>query len=127
MDDAQFIVGYKKLIAWQKADKLAHNVYDVTQIFPKSEMFGLTSQLRRAALSVPANIVEGYARASKNEFRRFLSIALGSLSEVEYFLTFSYKQKLIKEGEYVLILALKEECGRLVWGLHQSQKEIGNK
>jgi len=104
-------LGYKKLIAWQKADILAHEVYSLTQRFPKSEMFGLTSQLRRAALSVPANIVEGHSRLSKNEFHHFLSIALGSLSEVDYFLEFSFKQKLIEQEKYNSVLALREECG----------------
>lgn len=122
LNKPQASLGYKNLIAWQKSDELAHTIYFVTQTFPKAEIFGLTSQLRRAVLSVPANIVEGYARSSKNEFRRFLTIALGSLAEVEYFLDFSYKQKLIKQIEYNSILALKEECGRIIWSLHRSQK-----
>lgn len=113
--------GYRKLIAWQKADLLAHEVYRLTTTFPKSEMFGLTSQLRRAALSIPANIIEGYSRFSRNEFHHFLSIALGSLAEVGYFLEFSYKQKLIKELEFNSVLLLKEECGRIIWRLYQSQ------
>lgn len=118
----QISLGYKNLIAWQKSDELAHQIYFVTQTFPKTEIFGLTSQLRRAALSVPANIVEGYARDNKNEFRRFLTIALGSLAEVEYFLDFSNKQKLIKQTDYSSILELKEECGRIMWSLYRSQK-----
>lgn len=114
--------GYKKLIAWQKSDELARNIYRITLNFPKNEMYGLTSQIQRAALSVPANIVEGYARASKKEFHRFLSIALGSLAEVEYFLTFAYEQNLIKKVEFESTLSLKEECGRIIWRLYQSQK-----
>lgn len=114
--------GYKRIIAWQKADTLAQQVYAVTVSFPKTELFGLTSQLRRAALSVPANIIEGYARVNKNEFRRFLSIALGSLAEVEYFLDFSYKQKLIDNKDFKAIVTLKEECGRVIWSLYRSQK-----
>lgn len=116
------IFGYKKLIAWQKADLLARCVYKITSTFPKNELFGLTSQLNRAALSVPANIIEGYARLNRNEFRHFLSIALGSLAEVEYFLGFSYEQGLIKKSAYQEVLGVKEECGRLIWRLHQSQK-----
>ena len=77
-------VGYKKLIVWQKADELAYQVYIETRNFPKEEIYGITSQLRRAALSVPTNIVEGYGRQSKNELRRFTNIALGSLAEVKY-------------------------------------------
>lgn len=114
--------GYRKLIAWQKADLLAHKIYQITEVFPKSELWGLTSQLRRAALSVSANIIEGYARNSKNEFHRFLSISLGSLAEVEYFLDFAFKEKFIKKPEFDNVMDLKEECGRLIWGLYQSQK-----
>jgi four helix bundle protein len=113
--------GYQKLIAWQKSNFLAEKVYEVTTSFPKSEVFGLTSQLRRAALSVPANIVEGYSRNSKKEFHHFLSISLGSLSEVEYFLHFSFNQKLINPIDFNELTALKEECGKIIWKLYQSQ------
>jgi len=114
--------GYKNLIAWQKADLLAQEIYRVTQDFPKNEIFGIVSQLRRAALSIPANIIEGYARNSKKEFHRFLSIALGSLAEVEYFLEFSFKQDFIKKTEFNVIIDLKEECGRIIWKLYISQE-----
>lgn len=114
--------GYRKLIAWQKSDLLAHKIYEITETFPKSEIFGLTSQLRRAALSIPANIIEGYARVSKNEFHHFLSITLGSLAELDYFLDFAVKQKLLKEADFRNAFSLKEECGRLIWRLYQSQK-----
>ena len=117
-----FIVGYKKLIAWQKSDILAKKVYNATQDFPKSEIFGLVSQLRRAALSVPANIVEGYSRVNRNEFRRFLSMSLGSLAEVGYFVSFSHEQKFIGEEDFEELISMKEECGRLIWKLYQSQK-----
>lgn len=118
----QEVRGYRKLIAWQKANLLAEKVYETTNDFPKSEIFGLTSQLRRAALSVPANIIEGYARNSKKEFHRFLSIALGSLSEVEYFLQFSFKQRLISQADFTELMSLKDECGRIIWSLYRSQK-----
>lgn len=114
--------GYKKLIAWQKADELARKIYFVTHTFPKSELFGLTSQLRRASLSVPLNIIEGYGRNNRNEFRHFLSITLGSLAETEYLLTFVHQQKFLKDINYKSLIALKEECGRLIWRLYQSQK-----
>ena len=83
--------GYKKLIVWQKADVLAYQVYIETKDFPKEEIYGVTSQLRRAALSVPTNIVEGYGRQGKKELRWFINIALGSLAETEYLLDFSLK------------------------------------
>lgn len=114
--------GYKKLIAWQKADGLAHKVYDLTLSFPKVEQFGLTSQLQRAILSVPTNIVEGYSRNSKNEFHRFLSISLGSLAEAGYLLEFAYARKLIKESDFQEVNLLKEEAGRIIWKLFTSQR-----
>lgn len=115
-------LGYKKLIAWQKSDLLARTVYKLTAKFPKSELFGLTSQLNRAVLSVPANIIEGYARVNRNEFRRFLLISLGSLAEVDYFLSFSFDQKFITKSDFEEVMTVKEECGRIIWKLYQSQK-----
>lgn len=77
---------YRKIIAWQRAHELVLEAYKATRPFPPEERYGLTSQLRRAACSVPANIVEGSSRSSKREYLRFLQIAWGSLKEVEYFL-----------------------------------------
>ena len=74
---------YSELIAWQKAMDLVAMVYASTKTFPKEELYGLTNQLRRAAVSVPSNIAEGQGRKSRNEFVRYLSIAHGSLCEVE--------------------------------------------
>ncbi len=81
--------GYRKLLVWQKADEFAYQVYIVTKTFPKNEIYGVTSQLRRAALSVPMNIVEGYGRQGRNELKYFANIALGSLAEAEYLIDFS--------------------------------------
>lgn len=116
------LFGYKKLIAWQRADELAHKVYDLTLTFPKNELYGLTSQLQRACLSVPTNIVEGHARNSRKEFHRFLSIALGSLAETEYLLEFAYKRKLIEESKFQVICLLRAETGHIIWKLYISQK-----
>ena len=80
---------HKNLIVWQKADDFAFFIYKLTEKFPKSEIFGLTSQLRRASLSVPTNIVEGYARGGKEDFSRFLNISMASLSEAQYLLGFA--------------------------------------
>ena len=74
---------YRELIAWQKSMKFVTEVYLATQQFPNSELYGLTSQLRRAAVSVPSNIAEGQARCSQKEFHHFLSQAHGSLAEIE--------------------------------------------
>ena len=116
------LVGYKKLIAWQRAHQLARKVYDLTLTFPRNEQFGITSQLQRAVLSVPTNIVEGHARNSKNEFHRFLSIALGSLAETEYLLEFAYERKLIKEKEFEDVCLLRAETGHIIWKLYLSQR-----
>jgi len=74
---------YRNLEVWQKAIDLVESVYQLTKLFPSDERFGLTSQIQRAAVSIPANIAEGYGRKHKTEYRQFLSIAYGSLSELE--------------------------------------------
>jgi len=73
---------YRELICWQKAIELVKSIYKITKNFPQSEQFGLTSQLRRAAVSVPSNIAEGFGRGSNKDFRRFLDISRGSLFEL---------------------------------------------
>lgn len=102
---------YQKLIAWQKADLLAKEVYKITTKFPKDEIYGLTSQLRRAILSVPLNIIEGYARNNRKEFKNFLRIAYASLIETEY----------LELKDYQNILEFRKECGAVLWRLLQSQ------
>ena len=77
------VQSYRELIVWQKAIDLVVAIYRITQSFPREEAFGLTSQLRRAAVSIPSNIAEGQGRRSAKEFQRFLDIARGSLQEVE--------------------------------------------
>src|SRR6476469_9838861 len=80
---------YTKIEAWRRADDLTVAVYESTRSFPREEMYGLTSQLRRASYSVPANIVEGASRESKKDDLHFLYIARGSLSETQYFIHLS--------------------------------------
>jgi four helix bundle protein len=75
---------YERLLAWQECHRLVLEVYRVTQTFPRHELYGLTSQARRAAVSAAVNIVEGSAKKGPAEFRRFLDISLGSLSELAY-------------------------------------------
>ena len=74
---------YRELIVWQKSMDLVTQVYRLTRLFPREELYGLTNQIRRAAVSIPSNIAEGQARQSTAEFRNFLSIAQGSLAELE--------------------------------------------
>ena len=112
--------GYTKLLVWQKADELAYQVYMATKTFPKEEMYAMTSQLRRAALSVPTNIVEGYARQGKREFRQFVNIALGSLAEARYLLGFCLRLKYVTLQEHQQLHAQAEEVGRLLWKFYES-------
>ena len=105
------IKGYKKLKVWQKADELALAIYIESKKFPKEEIYGITSQLRRAALSVPTNIVEGSGRQNKKEFRQFVNIALGSLAETEYLLEFCFKLDYLGEESYSNLEELRKEIG----------------
>jgi four helix bundle protein len=108
---------YKDLIAWQKAMKLVKAVYQVTQSFPREERYGLTNQLRRAAVSVPSNIAEGQARFSQKEFRHFLSQARGSLVEIETQLLISEDLGYLPEKSAQLLLQAAAELGGILNGL----------
>lgn len=98
-------------------DTLVHRIYDETESFPKTEVFGLTSQLRRAALSVILNYIEGYARQRKQVLKNFLEIAYGSLKETKYLIHFSYKRKYLKEVKYQELITYTEEIGKMLWGI----------
>jgi len=105
---------YHKLFVWQKAHNFVKEIYKITDDFPKRELFGLTSQLRRAAVSVPANIVEGHTRTSRKDFLRYLNIALGSLTECEYYLELTLELNFIREEDYLKIENLRKEVGYLL-------------
>lgn len=109
-----------KLIAWQKAHELVLKIYEVTNGFPKNEQFGLTSQIRRAVVSIPSNIVEGKARNSKVEYKRFLVIARGSLEEVKYQALLAKDLNYIDENKYKEVFSNMDEVGRLLGGLIKS-------
>lgn len=104
---------------WRLADQLVHQIYLVTRDYPKDEVYGLTSQLRRAVLSVPLNIVEGYARESKGDFRRFLAISLGSLAEVEYLLELSVRLRYLSTKDYKQLERQRLEVGKTIWSYKQ--------
>lgn len=91
---------FRELKVWEKAHHLTLAVYKVTTIFPRDEQYGLTSQLRRACASVPPNIAEGCGRGSEAEFARFLQIAMGSASELEYHLLLARDLNLLRQVEY---------------------------
>ena len=102
------------------ADQLAHAVYKTTKRFPASEQYGLTAQLRRAAVSVPTNLVEGQARKGRKELKQFTAIALGSLAEVEYLLTFAFQEGYMGDGEYQDVESLRQQTGRLLWSFYEA-------
>jgi four helix bundle protein len=111
---------YEKFVAWQVAHELALEIYRVTDHWPKEERFGLTIQLWRASLSAPTNIAEGAAKRGNREFRRFLDIALGSLSEVPYLLRFSRDRGLLTHGSWLELETLRNRSGQLTWRLYRS-------
>lgn len=114
------VKGYKKLIVWEKADELAFQVYLATKSFPKDEAYGVTSQLRRAALSVPTNIVEGAGRQGRKEMKHFANIALGSLAETEYLLEFCHRLGYVSDQEHASLESLRSAVGALLWNFHRS-------
>lgn len=91
---------FHKLIIWQRSHQLALKVYSISKLFPKDELFGLTSQIRRAVSSIPTNIAEGCGRASNKDFAHFLQIAIGSAAEVEYELLLAHDLNYINENDY---------------------------
>ena len=116
--------GFRKLIVWQRAHQLVLQVYKFTEKFPKHEVFGLTSQIRRAMVSVPANVAEGYAAGGKGQFGRYLDIAQGSLAEVEYYLLLALDLTYITQVQYEEAESLRAETGFL---LHRLIESLGRK
>jgi four helix bundle protein len=116
---------FKELIAWQKAMELVKQVYTLTRKFPKEEIYGLTSQMRRSAVSIPCNIAEGQARNSTGEFKQFLGISKGSLAETETLLILSNDLNLISSLELEIITKATDEVGKLLNGLLNSLKTSG--
>lgn len=110
---------YRKLGVWEKAHLLVLDVYDMTARFPKEELYGLTSQIRRAASSIPINIVEGSGRSSNADFTRHLFIALGSAKELEYELLLARDLKLMGVEQHAKLSAQTVEIIRMLNGLIQ--------
>lgn len=113
---------YRELVAWQRAMDLVVAVYKLTQQFPKEEMYGLTSQLRRAVVSVPSNIAEGQGRGVGAEFAHHLRISQGSLQEAETQLLVAERLSDVHTGETTPVLQLSDEVGRITRGLHKTIK-----
>jgi four helix bundle protein len=114
---------HKKLRAFELADEVAMLVYRVTAGFPKEELFGLTSQLRRAAVSVPSNIVEGRARDSEADYLRFLNIAFGSLRELHYQLNLSKRLSFLRNEDSSLLEPKVVEIEKVLNGLIRALRD----
>lgn len=117
---------YTKIVAWQKADDFTVAVYEATRGFPREELYGLASQLRRAVYSVPANIVEGASRGSQKDYLHFLYIARGSLNEARYFIHLAYRLGYLVDPTRQHLEAQAEELSRTLTGLIRAvEKEAG--
>lgn len=117
------IRSYQDLAIWKKAMQLVVQVYHLTRRFPREEMHGLTSQMRRAAVSIPTNIAEGWGRGSRKEYIQFLRIARGSLLELETLLAISRNLRYLSQEDMQARLALVEEISRMLSGLIASLKK----
>lgn len=110
MRNKEFHQKLKKLM-----DEFVNLVYDVTGNFPKNEIFGLTSQYRRSALSVILNYIEGYARQNRKIMKNFFEISYGSLKEAKYLTYFSKRREYLSEEKYQTLINLAEEIGAILW------------
>jgi four helix bundle protein len=113
---------FERLSAWQASQRLAIEVYRATQSWPREEIYGLTSQARRAAVSIAANIAEGAAKRGRKEFGRFLDVALGSLSELTCLLRLSLDLGFMSLDEWQAVETHRCETGRLLWGLYRRMR-----
>jgi four helix bundle protein len=112
--------GFRQLIAWQKAYELTLEVYRIAKVFPKTETYGLISQMQRAAVSIPANIAEGYERNHKKEYLQFLFVAKGSLGEVETYLSLAKDLGYLLHHDYLAVDEKRKETSRILKGLINS-------
>ena len=114
---------FEKLDVWQEAIQFADLVYALTGDFPEEERFGLTNQMRRAAVSISSNLAEGSSRVSRTDFSRFVEIATGSLFEVVSQTTIALRRRMIAESEYKRIYAAAEKQSKMLSGLRRSLSE----
>jgi len=119
---AKIVQSYRDLVVWNKAMELVTEIYRVSQSFPKEELFGLMSQIRRAAVSVPSNIAEGHGKLSRKEYQHFLGHARGSLAEVETQMTIAQNLGYLNAEVVSRMLDLSGEVGRILNGLLASLK-----
>ena len=114
---------YENLDAWVKAVELTADIYEITRGFPKEEIYGLTSQIRRAVISISSNVAEGAGRPSEKDFARFVDIGMGSLNETESLLIVAHKLGFINSEAYVSTRSKTEELGRILNGLKKYLKK----
>ena len=111
---------YEDLDVWQKSMLLSHDIYRLTEDFPDSEKFGLVSQMRRCAVSIPSNIAEGYGRGSRDDYRRFLYMVRGSVYELDTQARMAMMLNLINENDGVAIKGAIDRVGKMLNGLIRS-------
>ncbi len=121
-DLSEMTKSYQELLVWQKAMDLTVAIYEATSNFPKEELFGLVSQMRRAAVSIASNIAEGEGRKSKNEFAHFIGISLGSKAELETQLILCNRINLIEETVAKPLLTDLDEIGKMLTTLRRTLK-----
>lgn len=115
---------HRDLDVWKKSMDFVTKLYKVTIDFPKSEIYGLTGQIRRSAVSIPSNIAEGAARESKKEYIRFLYIALGSVAEIETQLIIANNLQYLDDTSFNILDENKDEIGRMLYGLIRYRKTL---
>jgi len=118
----QKVQSFNDLILWQKAHSLVLQVYKYTQDFPSTEIYGLTSQMRRAAYSVPANIVEGHARNTRKDFIRFLNISRASLEELKYFTLLARDLRYLSGKYYEELNSTQIEVSKILYSFSKNLK-----
>jgi len=116
------ITSFKELDIYKRSKELLKQVYQITEKYPEKEKYNVISQLRRSILSIPLNIAEGYGRKSKEDFKRFLKISLGSSNEVEALLEISKELGYIKEEEYKIVSKENEEIGKMIYNTIEKWK-----
>ena len=117
---------YEKLLAWKTAHQLALDIHRVTELWPRNELYVLTAQVRRAALSIPTNIAEGVAKSGSREFRRYLDMSLGSASELSYLLLFARDRGLLSVRDWEQMDSRRNRVGQLLWRLYRSIQHRAN-
>ena len=113
------VVSYKDLDIWKKGIELVKNIYQITERFPRSETYGLTSQLRRCAVSIPSNVAEGFRRQYSKEFKQFLSVAMGSAAELETQIIIAKELNYIDSEAEMKILETVDHLSRMIFNLNK--------